>query len=128
MTITGPIAALDLWLPVVEAAGNRCQCTGACGKRHLDKDRKPGRCDHEQGQHLGRVGEIRLIAAPEDVTVAYPPPRTPLLAWCPPCFDGKRRIAKREAKQAAPQTDGLFDVEEYLVRPESTKQAEVGRA
>lgn len=127
MTIR-PIAALDIWQPVIDAADGRCQCTGSCGKRHLDKDRKPGRCDHEQGQHLSKVGEIRLVAAPEDVTSKYPPPGVALLAWCQPCFDGRRRLINRAAKQAPPQSDGLFDADEYVVRPESTKQAEVGRA
>lgn len=128
MKITGPIAAADIWLPVMEAAGHQCQCTGACGKRHLDANRKPSRCPHENRMHISGVGEIRLIAAPEDVTTAYPPPGAELLAWCPPCFDGRRRLAKRAVRAAPPQPEGLFDADEFHVSTASKKQADVGRA
>ncbi|MFE7077888.1 hypothetical protein ACFU96_48225 [Streptomyces sp. NPDC057620] len=128
MTTQGPIAAQDVWLPVIEAAGNRCQCIGQCGSRHLGKDRRPGRCEHEQGQHISKVGEIRLIAAPLEHTTAYPPPDAVLFAWCRPCYDGRRRIANRETKAKPPQEDELFPADEYFVDPASKEQAHVGRA
>ncbi|MGW9437977.1 hypothetical protein [Streptomyces sp. NPDC055607] len=126
--MNGPIAAGNVWQPVVDRAGGRCQCTGQCGRKHADKDRKPGRCEHEQGQHISRVGEIKLIAATQEMDPRYPPASGALLAWCQPCYDGRRRIARREAKAAPPQELGLFDASEYVVTPGSTKQADVGRA
>ncbi|MFT2014633.1 hypothetical protein ACMA1D_02110 [Streptomyces sp. 796.1] len=124
-----PIAGANIWLPVMDAAGHRCQCTGACGAKHTDrKTGKPGRCLHASGDHVSRVGEIKLIAAPADVATSYPPENTPLLAWCRPCYDGARRLAKRAAKAQPPQADGLFAAEEYRVAPASKRQAEVGRA
>jgi hypothetical protein len=128
VTARGPIAAGDIWQPVIDRAGGRCQCTGACGKKHADKDKKPGRCEHEQGQRVSRLGEVKLIAAPEDAAEHFPPAGSPLLAWCQPCYDGRRRIARRAVKTAPPQDAGLFDVDEYLISPGSTKQADVGRA
>ncbi|MEU3962896.1 hypothetical protein AB0F42_24340 [Streptomyces buecherae] len=124
-----PIAGADVWLPVMDAAGHRCQCTGACGSKHTDrKSGKPGRCPLANGDHVSRIGEIKLIAAPADVATSSPPTSTPLLAWCRPCYDGARRIARRVVKQAPPQEDALFATEEYRVAPASKRQAEVGRA
>lgn len=105
-----PIAAADIWLPVMEAAEHRCQCTGSCGKRHLTKERQSGRCEEIHGDRASR----RLIAAPAEVTSVYPPPGEPLLAWCRPCYDGTRRIANRAAKQSPPQDEGLFGTDSFL--------------
>jgi hypothetical protein len=41
-----PIVGGDLWAAVVERAGGRCECAGACGQAHK---RGGGRCDREQG-------------------------------------------------------------------------------
>lgn len=128
MTKQGPIAAADVWLPVIEAAQGRCQCIGWCGKKHADRHKRPGRCEHEQGQHISDIGEIELIAAPLEYSESFPPPDAVLFAWCRPCYDGRRLLARREAKARPPQSEGLFDTDAYLVSPASKDQAEVGRA
>ncbi|MGW0930315.1 hypothetical protein [Streptomyces sp. NPDC002644] len=107
-----PLVAVETWRPVMEAAGYRCQCTGACGVPH---DRTEGRCHREHDGYTSKHGSrIRLLAAPVDVrtplaqAVALPPGE--LRAWCPGCFTAAQRAARR----ALPPADGpgLFDLTE----------------
>lgn len=93
---TTPLGAPAAWAPVVQSAGGRCQCTGACGRTHS----KTGlRCDREHDQ-----AGVRLLVAPADLTL--PPtqaarlPRADLRAWCPDCHKkARRRQADHDANR-----------------------------
>jgi hypothetical protein len=135
MTVRPPIVGAALWTAVMKNAGDRCECRGACGKKHdADRKRKQGRCPLENGKHVSKRGEIILIAMPRDpigegdfVTAAQLPARR-LAAMCPDCYDAVRRKIKAAEKQLPPQDEGLFAVEEFYVAPSSKKQADVGAA
>jgi hypothetical protein len=125
-TTRPPLVGSETWAPVMEAAGHRCHCRGACGGKHTVSE---GWCDNIDGQHLARFGPSRLIAAPADLSGATFPGAAlrsqPLVAWCLPCYDGARRRAQREAKAAAPEgLLSLFDAEPYR----QGSQPETGRA
>jgi hypothetical protein len=129
-----PIVGAPLWAAVMKNADNCCECQGVCGKKHTDPaTRKPGRCDHRNGQRIAKYGEVILIATPRDpvnegsFAVAAQLPARRLIALCPPCYDGVRRIFKRAVKQMDAQPDGLFDADPYL-ETGSKKQADVGAA
>jgi hypothetical protein len=111
---SAPLVGAKTWNTVMDRAGGRCQCTGACGNQHT----KTGlRCDVEHGAQMGRV---RLIVAPADLTLsptaAARVPAGELRAWCPTCHAKtatRQRAADRErerseAAQAPPA--GLFDL------------------
>lgn len=133
--IRPPLVGAPIWNTVMKNADNRCECQGACGKRH-DPERKrvQGRCDIRNGQRTTKRGTVALIATPRDPInegdfhVAASLPASRLIAFCPDCYDGVRRIIKRATKQLEPQDDGLFAVEEFRVDPARTKQADVGAA
>ena len=86
------------------------------------------------GRRGTKRGVITLIATPRDPInegdfhVAASLPASRLIAFCPDCYDGVRRIIKRAVKQLEPQDDGLFDTAELYVDPASKKQADVGAA
>lgn len=109
--MTGPLAGTALWLVVIGAAGEVCQCTGACGTKHRDGRGKP--CSVAHGE-LGRHGRVRLIAAPEDASLsvleAAQLPAERLRAWCPGCWSALAAGARTAARTAAsvPQTEALF--------------------
>lgn len=93
---------------VVTRAGLRCQCSGACGRKHRDSG---GRCASEHGTARP------LFAAPSDPAVpehtAWQVPVTELAAWCGPCLDAARRqaarkVAETRAAELAAATDALF--------------------
>ncbi|MGW0312071.1 hypothetical protein [Streptomyces flavidovirens] len=130
-----PIVGAALWTAVMKKAGNRCECRGACGKKH-DKDRKrvQGRCEQENTDYGTSLGGTTLLAMPRDpisegdfVTAASLPPRR-LAAMCPDCYDAVLRKIKRAVKQMEPQNDGLFAIDEFVVSKGSTRQADVGAA
>jgi hypothetical protein len=105
-----PLAAVDVWLPVMEAAGYRCQCTGECGNPHAKTD---GRCPREHDGYTSKHGHrVRLMAAPADPCVSPVKAVTlqpgELRAWCPECHTA----AARQARASAPTDDepGLFDL------------------
>ncbi|MGW2370282.1 hypothetical protein ACWCZ5_32620 [Streptomyces sp. NPDC001667] len=108
-----PIVYVQLWRPVMAAAGFRCQCTGQCGNQHAEAK---GRCPREHDQHASKHrGPVHLIAAPADsttpVTAAAHMTAADLVAWCPDCFTAARRLARNTAQAAAaPAQDGLFDL------------------
>ena len=132
MTVRPPIVGAALWTAVMKNAGHRCECRGACGKRHsVSGSRTQGRCDLENGKHISKKGEVVLIAMPRDpinegdfVTAASLPARR-LAAMCPDCYDAVRRKIVKAVKALPPQDDELFAVEEFRVSPASTKQADV---
>lgn len=135
MTVRPPIVGAALWTAVMKNAGHRCECRGACGKKHDPMRRgKQGRCELENGKHISKRGEVVLIAMPRDpigegdfATAAQLPARR-LAAMCPDCYDAVRRKINSAIKALPPQEDGLFDTAEYYVEPGSTKQADVGAA
>lgn len=133
--IRPPLVGAAIWQAVIDRCGGRCECQGACGKKH-DPERKrvQGRCDATNGQRTTKRGIIALIATPRDPVnessfhVAASLPARRLIALCPDCYDGVRRIFKRAEKQLPPQDEGLFDTADFYVDPASTKQADVGAA
>lgn len=135
MTVRPPIVGAALWSAVMKNAGDRCECRGACGKKHdADRRRKQGRCDLENGKYVSKRGRIVLIAMPRDpigegdfATAAQLPARR-LAAMCPPCYDAVLAKIRKAVKALPPQDDGLFGADEYYVPTSSTKQADVGAA
>lgn len=135
MTIQPPIVGAALWTAVMKNADHRCECRGACGKKHdRDRKRKQGRCEHYNGQHISKRGELVLIAMPRDpigegdfATAAQLPARR-LAAMCPECYDAVLAKIRRAEKQMPAQADELFAVDEYRVDPARKKQADVGAA
>ncbi|KOU50536.1 hypothetical protein ADK55_18480 [Streptomyces sp. WM4235] len=121
MTVRPPIVGAALWTAVMKAAENRCECRGACGKKHdPDRTRSQQRCDVRNGDHVSKIGVIVLIATPRDpinegdfATAAQLPAKR-LAAMCRPCHDAVLRKIRSAAKKLAP-SDSLFDVEEYRV-------------
>jgi hypothetical protein len=135
MTVRPPIVGAALWTAVMKNADHRCECKGACGQKH-DPNRRgvQHRCEHYNGQHISKKGEVVLIATPRDpinegdfVTAASLPARR-LAAMCPGCYDAVRRKIKAAEKAIPPQDDGLFAVEEFVVSKASKTQADVGAA
>lgn len=114
-----PLVGAEVWQDVITLADDRCQCQGACGKKHTGKDRKPGRCTHEQDEYVKGRGRIKLQAIPRDPTLPFHLaarlPARRLIAFCPECSDGVRRAINRAVKAQPPQPDGLFDAEPYAV-------------
>lgn len=134
VTVRPPIVGAALWTAVMKNAGDRCECHGACGKKHdPDRTRKQQRCDTSNGDHVSKVGLIALLAVPRDpinegdfATAARLPAKR-LAAMCRPCHDAVLRKIRAATKKLAP-TDGLFDSAEFYVAPGSKKQADVGAA
>ncbi|MEU4032951.1 hypothetical protein [Streptomyces collinus] len=107
-----PLAAVATWLPVMDAAGYRCQCAGECGNPHAKTD---GRCPREHDGYTSKHGHlIRLMAAPADPAtpsaVAVTLPASGLRAWCPDCFGAAIRRARAQTAPAAGDAPGLFDL------------------
>lgn len=124
MTVRPPLVGAPLWSAVMKNAGHRCECRGACGKKHdPERTRQQQRCARINGEHVSKRGEIVLIAMPRDpinegdfVTAASLPARR-LIAMCPECHDAVRRAIKRAEKALPPAMDDLFDVAEFRVAP-----------
>ncbi|EFE72627.1 predicted protein [Streptomyces viridosporus ATCC 14672] len=103
-----PLGASAVWQAVMEPAGYRCQCSGACGSQHA----KTGMRCHRT------AGSYRLIVAPADLLLspaaAAAVPAEQLLAWCPDCHRaalGRQRAAERERRRLEdPEPAGLFDL------------------
>jgi hypothetical protein len=133
--IRPPLVGAAIWEAVVERCGGRCECQGACGKKHdPEHKRVQGHCDVTNGQRTTKRGIVALLATPRDPVnessfhVAASLPAHRLIALCPDCYDGVRRIFKRAEKTLPPQEDGLFAVEEFVVSKASKTQADVGAA
>ncbi|MCT9087326.1 hypothetical protein N4G70_00405 [Streptomyces sp. ASQP_92] len=107
-----PLTGTATWRPVMQAAGFRCQCTGACGNLHAKSE---GRCPHQHDAYAGKHGHrVRLIAAPADplttAVAAAALPASELLAWCPACHTADGRAARRAAAPVAVEAPGLFEL------------------
>ncbi|MFD7610925.1 hypothetical protein [Streptomyces sp. NPDC059828] len=110
--MTEPIVAADLFRRVMATAGGRCQCEGACGQPHAKSD---GRCPREHDHYAGKhSAPVRLMAAAADPLTtdrqAVALPASALRAWCPQCFTGAQRAARREAQRSTTDQCGLFDL------------------
>lgn len=108
--MSGPLAAVGTWKPVMEAAAWRCQCAGECGKPH---EKTEGRCPRTHDSYTSKHGSrVRLLAAPADpaaplVNAVTLPPED-LRAWCPGCFADAIRRARLAVRPA--DGPGLFDL------------------
>lgn len=130
-----PIVGAALWSAVMKKAQNRCECVGACGKKHDPNRRgKQQRCEQENTDYGTSLGGTVLIAMPRDpiheadfVTAACLPARR-LAAMCPECHDAVKRKIKSAVKKLPAQDDGLFPAEGFVVSKGSTRQADVGAA
>lgn len=105
-----PLAAVDVWRPVMEAAGYRCQCTGQCGNPHA---KGAGRCPREHDGYTSKHGHrVRLMAAPADPLTPHTTAVTlapgELRAWCADCHTNAARRARTTA--SVDDTPGLFDL------------------
>ncbi|MFE1928696.1 hypothetical protein ACFW91_39870 [Streptomyces asoensis] len=103
-----PLGASALWRAVMEPAGYRCQCSGACGSQHAKTER---RCHRTAASH-------RLLVAPADLLLspaaAAAVPAEQLLVWCPDCHRkalGRQRASARERlRLEAEPPAALFDL------------------
>jgi hypothetical protein len=92
-----------LWLEVIARAGGRCECRGACGRKH-----KNDRCTRENTE------TAPLHAVPrEPVTtrVAASLPAEAMHALCGPCHDTtarKHAAQHADAMRAQADTSSLF--------------------
>ncbi len=94
------------WREVIDHAGGRCECRGACGRKHSDDP--AGRCTRENAE------TAPLHAVPrEPVTtrVAASLPAEAMHALCGRCHDttARRQAARNaEALRAQAAIDSLF--------------------
>ena len=98
----GPLLAADTWRQVIGTAGERCECTGQCGRKHSDGQ---GQCQCPDRP------EAPLHAVPRDPVpfhVAAALPASALHALCDPCHAALASIHAR-ARQAA--SDSLSVIE-----------------
>ncbi|MEW2076777.1 hypothetical protein AB0941_24580 [Streptomyces sp. NPDC013433] len=107
-----PIVGAALFRTVMQAAGHRCQCEGACGQPHT---KGGGRCQHEHEHYTSKHGRrVRLMAAPVDPlardVAAAGLPASELRAWCPDCHTAAARLAKKQLPAAPAEQAGLFDL------------------
>lgn len=95
-----------LWREVIDRAGGRCECRGACGRKH--RNDPAGRCTRENAD------AAPLHAVPrEPVTtrVAASLPAAAMHALCGPCHDttARKQAARHaEALRAQADTGSLF--------------------
>jgi hypothetical protein len=107
-----PIVGAAVFTAVMEAAGYRCQCTGACGNPHA---KGSGRCQHEHEHYTSKHGRrVRLMAAPADPlatnVAAARLPASELRAWCPDCHEAAARQARKQLPAAPADQCALFDL------------------
>jgi hypothetical protein len=95
-----------LWREVIDRAGGRCECRGACGRKH--KDDPAGRCTRENAD------TAPLHAVPREhltTRLAAALPAEAMHALCGPCHDttARKQAARHaEALAAKSATDSLF--------------------
>jgi hypothetical protein len=90
----GPVIAADRWREVIARAGERCECTGQCGRRHREG---MGRCTRPDRP------EAPLHAVPRDAApfhVAAALPADALDALCDPCHASAAAIRARALRSA----------------------------
>jgi hypothetical protein len=95
-----------LWREVIGRAGGRCECQGACGRKHSGDP--AGRCTRENTQTAPLHAVPREPAA---TRVAASLPADAMHALCGPCHDTTARnaaAAHAEALRAQADTSALF--------------------
>lgn len=101
----------EIWRPVMERAGYRCECRGECGKRHT--------LENSTGVMNVRCGvfhsdQHRLVAAIATLDggkwgnpYSARNVRLGLYAICPDCYDRTNKLIKSQEPQL-PEQEGLF--------------------
>lgn len=124
MTTVTPLAAVDTWRPVMEAAGWRCQCTGGCGKTHAKEPEHRCKATHKPDCLL-----VASAATPTDNPHADT--RGPLVAYCPDCYAGHKRAFNRAQKLVEAPKEPLFgedgSVPEEVAAVPAAPDDELGR-
>ena len=95
-----------LWREVIDRAGGRCECRGACGRKH--KSDPAGRCAREHAENAPLHAVPRQ---PATTRVAVSLPAEAMHALCGPCHDStarKHAAALAEALSAQADTTALF--------------------
>lgn len=95
-----------LWREVIDRAGRRCECRGACGRKH--KDDPAGRCTRENAD----TAPLHAVPREQATTrLAAALPAEALHALCGPCHDTtarKHAAWHAEALRAQSAADSLF--------------------
>jgi hypothetical protein len=81
------------WLEVVDRAGGRCECRGACGRKHSSDP--AGRCTRE---HAPTAPLHAVPREPVTTRAAASLPADAMHALCDRCHDGTAR--KSDARHA----------------------------
>jgi hypothetical protein len=76
------------WIEVVTRAGDRCECRGACDRKHTDGG---GRCTRLNSD---RAPLAAVPREPVPTHIAAALPAAGLQALCGPCHDGLARARK----------------------------------
>lgn len=95
-----------LWREVIDHAGGRCECRGACGRKH--RDDPVGRCTRE---HAETAPLHAVPREPVTTRLAAALPAEAMHALCGPCHDTtarKQAAARAEALRAGAETSSLF--------------------
>lgn len=89
------------WLEVVDRAGGRCECRGACGRKHNSDP--AGRCTRE---HTPTAPLHAVPREPAATRAAVSLPANAMHALCARCHDGTdRRQTARHAEALRARTD-----------------------
>ncbi len=94
------------WREVVDRAGGRCECRGACGRKH--KSDPAGRCARE---HTETAPLHAVPREPAATRVAASLPAAAMHALCGPCHDStarKHAAHRAEARRGQAETSSLF--------------------
>jgi hypothetical protein len=78
------------WREVITRAGDRCECRGACGRKHKDGG---GRCARE---HTASAPLAAVPREPAPTRIAAALPAAGLHALCRSCHDGLAAAWKAE--------------------------------
>lgn len=93
------------WREVIDRAGDQCECTGACGRKHTSGG---GRCDRPDTPHAPLHAVPR---EPVPTRVAASLPAAALIALCGHChrsIDARRAAERAEALRRQTDAAVLF--------------------
>jgi hypothetical protein len=94
--VPGPVIGAAVWREVTSRAGDRCECTGGCGRKHRDGD---GRCKLENAA-ASPLHAVPAEDIPDVITAAGLPARA-LTALCDSCHAGLASMRARARKAAS---------------------------